>query len=149
MSEYRILKNNDGTFIPQFHKKDIPIEKGIYEIAPEPKLWREYTDHGDLFVLDNHKRFRVEVKGTRYEFMNMQTYNYPHLLIIGKRQFDEANPPVDKIIIVNKQLTAVASVAADTRNKWWVEQRRENYYGDGNMQSFYFCNKKLAIWYPI
>jgi hypothetical protein len=31
MSEYRILKNNDGTFIPQFHKKDIPIEKGIYE----------------------------------------------------------------------------------------------------------------------
>ena len=123
------------------------IEKGYEVEVPELKVtpgWKErlaYSDNGDLFLLQDGKRERIEVKHwPKINFTSKEDIRYDNIIVNAVNSWDNADIKPSVHYILNANYTHVIIIDSRTREHWY----RARTYDSRKKQdrSFYFCPKK-------
>jgi len=114
-------------------------------IAPKHKQWKAYADHGDLEIVKDGYKQRVEVKGLKVSFTGARDWPYPDFIVCAKHSFDHANPKPAFYIIVGADRRALAVVDTKNVTKWGIVTRIDSRYHKVE-QDFYTCPLDKIHW---
>ena len=114
-------------------------------IAPEHQQWKQYADHGDIEIIKNGFRQRIEVKGLQVNFTSKRDWPFPDFIVCAKHSFDNAKPIPSFYFIVSNDRQAMAIVDTKSYDRWTVSERFDSRYYDIK-QNFYICPLDLIHW---
>ena len=119
--------------------------------APERKDWKDFSDGGDLFVVREGRRYRLEVKHLSSNFTNRDDWPFaPHYIVNSKGSHDRAHPVPSAYFAVNKEMTHVGEVrVGKTHEDWTVEQRGDSRRPSLAAREQYLCPLHLVKFYPL
>ena len=114
-------------------------------IAPEHKQWTAYADHGDLEIVKDGYKQRVEVKGLKVSFTGAKDWPFQDFIVCAKHSFDNAKPKPAFYIIVSADRRALAVVDTHSFGRWEMVKRDDSRYYKV-AQEFYTCPLDKIHW---
>lgn len=92
--------------------------------------WEDFVDDGDLYAsYQGSEWHRMEVKHNSKNFTCYEDIPFKHFLICNKKSYDRADPKPYAYFFLNKEMTYIATLYADTLNFWEVKEIIDPIYG--------------------
>ena len=133
------------TVAKHLYLKGLDVRINALKKAEKHSDWKKYKDDGDLFVFNDEKSYRIEVKGLSCDFTNKNDWCFKDFIVCAKHSFDNANPKPYAYFILNKKRTHCAIVKETTSSTWNIVKRKDNRYKDIT-QEFYICDLNKIEW---
>lgn len=150
----KFLKHLEGSSESVFivakylHSKGLDVRINALKKAEKHSDWNEYKDEGDLFIFNNEKSYRIEVKGLTCDFTNKNDWCFKDFIVCAKHSFDNANPKPYAYFILNKKRTHCAVVKETTSDNWNIVSRKDRRY-ENVVQEFYTCDLNKIEWIDL
>ena len=142
LSSYEV---NDPTFINDLKLSDTHVSKvkvwletfGYYVVKPDIRVrdkvenMSEFSDEGDLFIVEGDTRHRIEVKRRLINFSNIHPFPYKTIIVDVAHCWERADPKPLMYILTNKDDTWCYVVTKNTANEWiktsrWDTKKKRN-----------------------
>jgi len=115
-------------------------------VAPTRAEWRNYSDHGDIFIdKPGESQQRIEVKQTSHTFTGLDDWPFRDYLIMSRSAWDRAVKKPTFIIHLSADQKHMGIVDGMTYLEWWIEPVKDSRY-TGLVQEQYKCDPGLIIW---
>jgi len=106
--------------------KGYEIQVPETKVAPTHEQWREYADHGDLFI-----KQRIEVKQLGINFSHAGDWLYaPRYIVCAKHSFDRADHKPHAYVHLSKDGKHAGIVYTSSRSRWYVDTVKDSRYQD-------------------
>lgn len=143
-------KSSAGVFTIAYYLylKGLDVRIGGLRKRKSHESYKDFQDHGDLFVYKNSNKYRIEVKNLSCDFTCAEDWKFKDFIVCASHSYDFADQKPYAYFILNKDRTHVAIVNSETSNTWRKVKRTDSRYNDYS-QEFYTCDLQLIQWKEI
>lgn len=145
----RLTNSADAVFVVAryLHNKGFTVEISGLKKAPTASQHKQFVDDGDIYIIKNGQRERVEVKGISKQFTGEDDYPFDQIMISSENTVNRIKDKVSYWVIVSSDKNYMAIINGSTHNQWRVIERKTS--NTGNVERNYVALKSIAKWIKI
>jgi hypothetical protein len=120
----RLKASSDAVFaVARYqHNRGRGVEIPPLRLAPSAAVNMKYLDGGDLFILTDDRRLRVEVKHRQRHFSSAEDWPDPHVFVSNVPAVDR-NGVVYAYAVVSIDFAHAAVIYGSTKPTWYIVER--------------------------